>query len=41
MRDKTNRRAMTLQNRLMLTAIGSAVAGATRALVGWLLDQWK
>ncbi|SCF01294.1 hypothetical protein GA0070562_5128 [Micromonospora tulbaghiae] len=39
MRDNTDRRLKTLRVRLMLTAIGSAVAGATRAFVGWLLNQ--
>lgn len=40
MRHKTNRRAHSLRTRLILTAVGGAIAGAARALVGWLLNQW-
>ena len=40
MEDKANRRVRVLQTRIMLTALGGAVAGATRALTEWLLSQW-
>ncbi|WP_329008769.1 hypothetical protein OG271_23115 [Micromonospora rifamycinica] len=40
MQDGNKRRRPTRHSRLVLTVVGSAVAGAARALVGWLLDQW-
>ena len=40
MRNKATLPTRTLRTRLLLTVVGSAVAGMARALTDWILDPW-
>jgi hypothetical protein len=39
MSNQTDRRIRALRARLLLTAIGGAAAGASRAIFSWILDH--